>query len=69
MLIEVIDELFHICGNLSLQRRSEHLAGAVADDLIEQRPRRTSVVVGRSGVVNYREHGRTFLNQRANAGS
>lgn len=33
----------------------------VADNLIEQRPSRTAVVVvGRFAIVNYREHGRTF---------
>jgi hypothetical protein len=52
--------------DLGLQRRLQHPPSAVADDLIQQRPTRTSVVVGRLRIVNYREHGRTFPNQRAN---
>jgi hypothetical protein len=67
VLIDLIDELFHIRCNRGLQRRGQHLPSAVADDLIKQRPRRSRVVVRRSGVVNYREHGRTFRNQRVNA--
>src|SRR4051812_29711359 len=55
--------------DLGLQRRGQHLPGAVADDLIEQRPARHDVVLVRlHGVVDYLEHGRTFPNQRANAG-
>src|SRR4051812_21601333 len=55
--------------DLGLQRRGQHLPGAVADDLIEQRPARHDVLLVRlHGVVDYLEHGRTFPNQRANAG-
>ena len=56
-------------GDLSLQRRREHLPGAFADDLVEQRPAVLGPVTSElSGVVDYLEHGRTFPNQRANAG-
>jgi hypothetical protein len=41
MLIDLINELFQVRADLGPQRRSEHLAGAVADDLIEQRSTRT----------------------------
>ena len=34
----------------------------------KQRPARRAVVIGRICVVDYLNHGRTFLNQRANAG-
>jgi len=57
-------------GYLGLQRCGQHLAGTVADYLIQQRPTATAiVVVGAIRIVNYREQGRTFPNQRANAGS
>jgi len=56
-------------GDLGLQRRREHCPCTVADDLVEQRPVRRTVLVGRIRVVDYLEHGRTFPNQRANAGS
>ncbi len=56
-------------GDLGLQRRRQHRPGTVTHDLVEQRPARRAVVIGRIGVVDYFEHGRTFLNQRVNAGS
>jgi hypothetical protein len=56
-------------GDLGLQRSREHRPCTVAGDLVEQRPARRGVLVGRIRVVDYLEHGRTFLNQRANAGS
>jgi hypothetical protein len=56
-------------GDLGLQRRREHCPGTVTDDLVEQRPARRAVLVGHNRVVDYLEHGRTFPNQRANAGS
>ena len=58
-----------VCGDLGLQRSREHCPCTVTHDLIEQRPARPAVLVGRIRVVNYLEHGRTFPNQRANAGS
>jgi hypothetical protein len=42
---------------------------AVAELEEEQRPARRAVLVGRIRVADYRQHGRTFLNQRVNAGS
>ncbi len=58
--VELIGELLDIGGNFGLQRRMQHLAGAIADDLIQQRPTRTDVIVGPLRVVNYRKQGRTF---------
>lgn len=53
-----------------LQRRSQHLTGAVTDDLVEQRrtARRPAGRVSLRLLVDYLEHGRTFPNRRANAG-
>jgi hypothetical protein len=68
VVVDMINELFHIRCDLGLQRRLQHPPSAVADNLIQQRPTRTSIVVGRIRIMNYREHGRTFPNQRANAG-
>ena len=56
-------------GHLGLQRRREHRSCTVTHDLIEQRPARRAVLIGHICVVDYLEHGRTFLNQRVNAGS
>ena len=69
VVVELVGKLGHIRGDLGLQRCGQHLPGPVADDLIEQRPLSGRRVVGLCGVVNYGEHGRTFPNQRANAGS
>jgi len=70
VLVNLIGELLDIGGHLSVQRRRQHLPGTIANDLVEQRlgPTRRSVCVGRRPVMNYLEHGRTFPNQRANAG-
>ena len=69
ILIDLMGMGVDVGGHLSLQRCGQHLPGPVADDLIQQRPTASSVTVGRLRIVNYREHGRTFPNQRANAGS
>ena len=66
LLVELACERIDVGGDLGLQRRRQHLPGAVADDLIKQRP--TGRLVGHRSVVNYLEHERTFPNQRANAG-
>jgi hypothetical protein len=58
-----------IGSDLGMQRRREHRPRTVTHDLVEQRPARRAVVIGRICVVDYLEHGRTFLNQRVNAGS
>jgi hypothetical protein len=68
VLVDPIDELFHIHRDLGLQRRGEHCPCTITHDLVEQRPARHAVLVGCIRVVDYLEHGRTFLNQRANAG-
>ncbi len=52
-------------GDLGLQRRGEHRARTVTHDLIEHR---SAGLVGLLDFLNYFEHGRTFPNQRANAG-
>jgi len=59
-LIDLVGELLHIGGHLGLQRRLKHLAGTVADDLIQQQPTRSHLLVRGIRVVNYREQGRTF---------
>jgi hypothetical protein len=62
VLIDLITELVNVGSDLGGQRRSQHLARPVADDLIQQRPTATPgvVVIGLFGIVNYGEHGRTF---------
>ena len=47
VLVDLVGVGVDIGGDLGLQRRRQHLPGAVADDLIQQRPRRTRVLVGR----------------------
>jgi hypothetical protein len=57
--VDLIGELLDIGRDFSLQRGGQHLAGAVADNLIEQRPTtRCGGVVGTIVIVNYREHRR-----------
>ena len=68
-LVDLTQVGVDVGGHLGLQRRREHRPGTVTHDLVEQRPARRAVLVGRIGVVDYLEHGRTFLNQRVNAGS
>ena len=53
--------------SIEFERGREQRPRTVADDLVEQRPRRLAVV-GLLVVVDCLEHGRTFPNQRANAG-
>ncbi len=69
VLVELVGELLEVGGDLGLQRRGQHLAGTIADDLVKQRPMASRFVVGLLGIVNYGEQGRTFSNQRANAGT
>ena len=70
VLIDLMGVGVDVGGHLSLQRCGQHLPGTVADDLIQQPATATTVVlVGAIRIVNYREQGRTFPNQRANAGS
>jgi hypothetical protein len=58
VLVDLVGERLDVGGDLGLQRRREHLSCAVADDLVEQR-RIGRVLVGRLGVVDYLERGRT----------
>jgi hypothetical protein len=51
----------------SLVVRRQHPPGTITHNLIEHRPTRRAISCGR--VVDYRKQGRTFPNQRANAGS
>jgi len=62
--------LLDVGGDLGLQRGREHPAGALTGQLVEHRPThpRRGVLIGLVLVVDYREHGRTFPNQRVNAG-
>jgi hypothetical protein len=68
--VDLVSERLDICGNLGLQRRGQHLPGTIADQLVEQRPahRGRGVLVRLVLPMDYLEHGRTFPNQRANAG-
>jgi hypothetical protein len=70
-LVDLIRERLDMGGDLGLQRRRQHLPGAVADQLIQQRPthRGRGVLLGLVLLLDYLEHRRTFPNQRVNAGS
>jgi hypothetical protein len=69
VLVHLAAMRIDIAGNLGLQRRSQHLTGRVTDNLIQQRrTRRSAGRVGPNPFVHYLEHGRTFPNQRSNAG-
>ncbi len=69
VLVELLGVGFDVGGDLGLQRRGEHLPGAVAHDRVEQRLGRLGPgLVGLVLLVDYLEHGRTFPNQRVNAG-
>jgi len=69
VLVDLVGGLLDVGGDLGLQRRSEHLPGTRAGQLVEHRPatRGWRMLVGLVLVVDYRKHGRTFPNQRANA--
>jgi hypothetical protein len=68
--VELVGARVDVGGNLSAQRRGQHLPRPVAHDLIEQRRARQPAGLAELGLVlDYLQHGRTFPNQRANAGS
>jgi hypothetical protein len=68
-LVELIDVRVDVGGDLSLQGRSEHRARPVAHDLIQhRRARHRGVNAVLAVLLDYLEHGRTFPNQRYNAG-
>jgi len=60
VLVDLAGVGIDVGGDLGLQRSREHRPRTVTHDLIEQRPARRAVLVGRIRVVDYREHGRTF---------
>src|SRR5450759_2047866 len=67
--VELVSMGLDVGGDLGLQRCREHLPGTVTDQFIQQgptHPRRG--VLGAVLLRDYREHGRTFPNQRVNAG-
>ena len=69
VLVDLISELVDVGGDLGVQRRGQHLSCTIANDLVEQRSRRTrrSVCVGLRSVMNYLAW--AYLpNQRGNAG-
>jgi len=70
-LVNLVGVSLDIRGDLGLQRRREHRPRAVTDQLIQQRPayRGRHVLLGLVLLLDYFEHGRTFPNQRSNAGS
>ena len=69
VLVDLTQVGVDVGGDLGLQRSREHRSCTITHDLVEQRPARRAVLVGRIRVVDYREQGRTLPNQRANAGS
>jgi len=60
IIVADIGELVNIGRDLGLQRCREHLPCTVADQLVQQRPRRCGRRLLRTFSSNYREHGRTF---------
>ncbi len=68
-LVDLTQVGVDVGNHLGVQRRREHRPRTITDDLVEQRPARSAVLTGRIRVMDYLEHGRTFLNQRINAGS
>lgn len=55
-------------GDLGLQRRRQHPAGAFTGQLVQNVPTDRDRCMCVVGIVNYGEHERTFPNQRTNAG-
>lgn len=69
LLVQLVRVRLDIGRDLGSQRGREHLPRAVAHDLIQQRPADNSRRdAGLRLLLDYREHGRTFPNQRGNAG-
>src|SRR5665647_806851 len=61
VLVELVGERLDVGGDLGLQRRGEHRPGTITHELIKHRPRhRGCGLAGHLGVLDYREHGRTF---------
>ncbi len=69
VLVDLVGVRLDVGRDLRLQRRRQHPPRPVADDLIQQRrARHLGRVVAPRPRLDYLEHGRTFPNQRANAG-
>jgi hypothetical protein len=66
--VDLVGVRLEIRGDLRLQRRREHRPRTIANNRIEQRPTERANLVGLVLLLDYREHRRTFPNQRANAG-
>jgi hypothetical protein len=69
-LVDLVGVGVYVRSDLSLQRRRQHRPRAVTGKLVKQRPADScrGVCVGLVLLVDYLEHGRTFPNQRSNAG-
>ncbi len=65
--VELVGELLQVSGDLSVERRGQHLAVPITDDLIEQQL--MFGVIGLLGVLNYGEHGRAFPTSAATPAS
>lgn len=70
---DLVDDLavgVDVGGDLGPQRRGQHLSGAGTDQIVQQRAthHRRGVLVWLGLFLDYLERGRTFPNQRANAG-
>jgi len=70
VLVALVGERGDVGVDLGFQGLGQHPAGALADNLVDQRCLAVDrpVVVTGCGVRDYGEHGRAFPNQRANAG-
>ena len=70
VFVDLVGVQLDVGGHLGLQRRSEHPPGPLASQLVQHRPThpRRGVLIGLVPVGDYRKHGRTFPNQRVNAG-
>jgi len=70
LLVNPLAKRLDMSGDLGLHRRRQHLPSTLASELVEQRAAdsRGGVLVGLGLFLDYLEHGRTFPNQRANAG-
>ena len=71
VLVALVGEAGDVGVDLGLQRRGQHPAGALADDLVDQRRRRRrgiGGVVTVGGIRDYGEHGTYLPDQRCRAG-
>jgi hypothetical protein len=66
--VELVGVRLDVSGDLGQQRRRQHLPSTVPDDLVQQRATTRAGLSWNRHIMDYLEHGRTFPNQRANAG-